>query len=282
MVNYNGDLLPDSAHFLNHQNRGLRFGDALSECVRYTGQSLLFWEDHYFRLMASMRQLRMEIPMNFTLEYLESEIQKSLVASGLQDRPALIEIQVVRSGGEALLPETQDVVYMISATPMEVVKYKMGRTPFLADLFKDYYLPADALGRLPHNNRLRHVLAGIFASENGLDTCILLNDRKEVAEGLQGNLFLRKGPRIKTPPLESGCRAGILRGYLLKRGIAEESYDLVEESVSPFELQQADELFMLDIVHGVQPISQYRKAIYSTEAASYVTDLLNEMIPAGA
>ena len=35
---------------------------------------VLFLEDHYFRLMASMRICRMEIPMNFTMEYFESQI----------------------------------------------------------------------------------------------------------------------------------------------------------------------------------------------------------------
>ncbi len=39
---------------------------------------ILFWEDHYFRLMASMRIMRMEIPMNFTMEFLEAQILETL------------------------------------------------------------------------------------------------------------------------------------------------------------------------------------------------------------
>ena len=282
MVNYNGDLLPDTSHFLNNENRALRFGDALSERVRYTGQNLLFLEDHYFRLMAAMRQLRMEIPMNFTLEYLEEEIRKTLLASGLESNPSLVGIQVVRNGGRGYLPETREISYIIEAQPLKEAKFTLGKPPFAADLFKDYYLPADALARLPHNNKLTHVLASIFASENDLDTCLLVNHRKEMAEGLHGNLFLRKGDQIKTPPLESGCRAGILRAYLLKQGLAENSFELVEAAISPFELQQADELFLLDIAHGVQPITRYRKATYSQQAASLVRDILNAMIPEGS
>ncbi|MEJ2585813.1 MAG: aminotransferase class IV [Robiginitalea sp.] len=279
MVNYNGDLLPESSHFLNHQNRGVRFGDALSERIRYTGRGLLFWEDHYFRLMAAMRQLRMEIPMNFTLEFLEAEIQKTLVASGHQNAPALIEIQIVRKGGAHLLPVTQEVSYIIETEALETAKFTIGGSPFVADLFRDYYIQADALSRLPHHNKITHVLASIFASENDLHTCLLLNHRKEMAEGLHGNLFLRKGKQIKTPPLDSGGSAGILRGFLLKQGLAEDGFELVEDKISPFELQQADELFLLDIVHGVQPISRYRKASFTPEAATRVTEILNEMIP---
>ncbi|MDX1332810.1 MAG: aminotransferase class IV, partial [Robiginitalea sp.] len=138
-----------------------------------------------------------------------------------------------------------------------------------------------ALSRLPHNHKLTQVLASIYASENDLGTCLLVNHRKEIVEGLHGNLFLRKGDMIKTPPLESGCRPGILRGYLLKQAAKEGPFEWVEEVSSPFELQQADELFLLDIARGVQPITRYRKAHYSQEAASRVTSLLNEMVPEG-
>lgn len=282
MVNYNGDLLPESSHFLNHQDRGLRFGDAVSEKIRYTGENLLFWEDHYFRLMAAMRQLRMEIPMNFTLEVLEAEIRKTLVASSRGKLPALIQLIVVRKGGTQLLPKTQEISYIIEAEPLGSAGFTKGRSPFVSDLFRDYYLQADALARLPHHNRITPVLASIFADENDLDTCLMLNHRKEVAEGLHGNLFLRKGDRIKTPPLDSGCRAGILRAYLLKEGFPDGSFKLVEEGISPFELQQADELFLLDIVHGVQPITKYRKAVFNNEAATRVTEILNGLIPAGS
>lgn len=283
MVNYNGDLLPHSSHFFNHQNRGLRFGDALSETIRYTGENLLFWEDHYFRLMAAMRQLRMEIPMNFTLETLEAEIRKTLVASSQNKSPALIQLIVFRKGGTQLQPKTNEVSYIIEAESLESAEFIKGRTPFIADLFRDYCLQADALARLPHHNRITPVLASIFASENELDTCLLLNHRKEVAEGLHGNLFLRMGSQIKTPPLSSGCRAGILRGYLLKEGGFEgDSFELVEEVISPFALQQADELFLLHITHGVQPITKYRKASFSDEAAEKVIEILNKRILAGS
>lgn len=282
MVNYNGDLLPESSHFLNHHNRGLRFGDALTETLRYSGEYLLFWEDHYFRLMAAMRQLRMEIPMNFTLEVLEAEIRKTLLAAGHERSPALIGLIVVRNGGTRLLPETQEISFIIETARIQTVEFTTAKAPFVADLFRDYYLQADALARLPHHNRMTSVLASIYASENGLDTCLLLNHRKEVAEGLHGNLFLRKGNLIKTPPLDSGCRAGILRGFLFKEGFTDDSFELIEEGISPFELQQADELFLLDIVHGVQPITKYRKANFSDEAAHLAAVMLNKMIPAGS
>jgi uncharacterized protein YndB with AHSA1/START domain len=67
MVNLNGNLTEKAS--VSFDNRGLNYGDAVFETLRFSGGKIYFWEDHYFRLMASMRILRMEIPMNFTMEF---------------------------------------------------------------------------------------------------------------------------------------------------------------------------------------------------------------------
>ncbi|MCO5723364.1 aminotransferase class IV [Robiginitalea marina] len=278
MVNFNGDLLPASSHFTNHHNRGLRYGDALFERIKSTGKSLLFLESHYFRLMASMRQLRMEIPMEFTLEFLQEEIDKTLTAAGLSGKPAGVRLTVFRQDGVGYLPESLEVSYLIEATPLAQATFALGATPFTADLFRDYYLQADGLSRLDHAGKLPQVLASIYARDNGLDTCLLVNHRKEVAGGIHGNLFLRKGNQIKTPPQGSGCAEGVLWKVLLKQKWAENPYEITEAVVSPFELQQADELFLLDSLTGIQPITHYRKAVYGTEASEYFTRGLNELV----
>lgn len=278
MVNFNGDLLPESAHFLNHTNRGLRFGDALSEAIRFDGEQLLFWEDHYFRLMACMRQLRMEIPMQFNMEFAEAEVRKTLTASGLEGRPARIGITVFRRDGLRSNPDSLEVSYVIEAEPLPEKIYTLPGDEFRADLFKDYYLHADPLARLNHNNRILEVLAGIYASENGYQTCIMLNHRKEVVSGLGGNLFIRKGEQIRTPSLDSGCPDGILRKQLLRLGEKDTPYTWEATAVSPFELQQADELFLADVIGGIRPVTAYRKAGYTTDAAAYLVERLNREI----
>ena len=62
MINSNGELLSEQEAKLSVFNRGLAYGDALFETIKTLNGKILFWEDHYFRLMASMRILRMEIP----------------------------------------------------------------------------------------------------------------------------------------------------------------------------------------------------------------------------
>ena len=58
-------LTSQEAAKLSLKNRGLLYGDAVFETIKAVNGQLFFWEDHYFRLMASMRILRMAIPMHF-------------------------------------------------------------------------------------------------------------------------------------------------------------------------------------------------------------------------
>ena len=73
MININGTILEDSEAHLPVNNRAFAYGDAVFETIKVNNKPL-FWEAHYFRLMASMRILRMEIPMHFTPEFLASQI----------------------------------------------------------------------------------------------------------------------------------------------------------------------------------------------------------------
>ena len=78
MINFNGSLLEEHT-ILSTQNRGYAYGDALFETIRAINGKVIFWEDHYLRLMSSMRILRMEIPMNFTMEFIEEQIVKTII-----------------------------------------------------------------------------------------------------------------------------------------------------------------------------------------------------------
>ena len=78
MVNVNGCLVAKEKATISIFNRGFNYGDSVFETLRVSFGKILFLEDHYFRLMASMRILRMEIPMNFTLEYIENQIMQTI------------------------------------------------------------------------------------------------------------------------------------------------------------------------------------------------------------
>jgi branched-chain amino acid aminotransferase len=275
MVNCNGALQAADKAIFTHNNRAFKYGDALFETVRYVNGTLFFWEDHYFRLMASMRILRMEIPMDFTLEFLEEEIKKTIESNQLESGAVRVRLTVFRNDGGLYTPATNDVSYVIETNAMESPFFIIEEKPYEVELFKDYYVNKDMLSNLKSTNKVLNVVAGVYAQENGYANCLLVNTDKKVVEAINGNLFLVKGNQIKTPPLSDGCLDGIIRKNLMKLIAGSEDYDLVEDSVSPFELQKMDEMFLTNSIVGIQPISKYRKKEYDTKVAKSLVGKLN-------
>lgn len=275
MINLNGELLKDSS-FIPSENRGYKYGDAVFETVKAVHGKLLFWEDHYFRLMASMRIMRMEIPMNFTMEFLESEILKTLEANSLLKSSARIRLNVDRGNGGKYLPSEQKISYNISAETLSSDFYTISnQSQYTVDLYKDFFVAPGLLSTLKTNNKAINVLGSIYAKENGWHNCLLLNTNKNVVEALNGNLFLVSGETIKTPPLEDGCLKGIMRKQLIEVIVNSGDYVIEETSISPFELQKADELFISNVIIGIQPILKYRKKEFSTTISEDILRRLN-------
>ncbi|NNK72614.1 MAG: aminotransferase class IV [Flavobacteriaceae bacterium] len=278
MININGTIIPSSEASISINNRGFTYGDAAFETLRYAKGKILFWEDHYFRLMATMRILRMEIPMNFTPEYLEGEMIKLIEANELANHPVRIKLMVSRKSGGYYTPETNDIDYLIKVSQLERVEYQAITEKYVVDLYKDFYIPPGLLSNLKTNNRLINILAGIYAKEQQLENCLLLNADKMVVEALNGNIFLVKDNIIKTPPLSDGCLKGIMRKQIIDLVKADGDLQLVEASISPFELQKADELFITNCIAGIAPVSQYRKKIFINSVAKRLTQALNSRL----
>ncbi|WP_299439326.1 aminotransferase class IV [uncultured Aquimarina sp.] len=281
MININGNLLADNEASLSITNRGYAYGDALFETIRVNSGTILFWEDHYFRLMASMRILRMEIPMNFTPEFLQQEILDLIEKSGFMNSSVRIKIMVNRKEGGLYTPMNNGIDYSISVKPLASAFYTLSNDSYEVTLFKDHYMAPDLLSTLKSNNKLVNILGGVFAKENGFENCLLLNTNKMVIEALNGNLFLVKGNKIKTPPVADGCLKGVLRTQLLRILEKLPEYELEEASVSPFELQKADELFITNVITGIQPITKFRKKEYKTEITKRLLGILNARIRIG-
>ncbi len=281
MINFDGKLLAKEVDFLNHENRGLRYGDSLFETIRVVNGNTFFWEEHYLRLMASMRILRMEIPMNFTMEYLEDQIFKTINASDIEVKSVRVRLTVFRKNGGLYTPETNNVSYLIEVKALHSPFYVIEDATYVVELFKDFYVNPDMLSTLKTNNKILNVVGSIFAKENKYQNCLLLNTNKSVVEALNGNLFLVKGNVIKTPPISDGCLNGIIRNKLIAILAKIEDYTFIEESISPFELQKADELFVTNAIVGIQPITKYRKKDFETAVSKNLLGKLNAMARLG-
>lgn len=275
MINSNGN----NSTALNSlsQNRGFLYGDAVFETVKIVNSKILFLEDHYFRLMASMRILRMEIPMDFTMEFFEEQVLTTVTNNGFA-KSSRARITVYRNDGGFYLPTTNTISFLIHASPLDNKEYLLESRPCEVDLYKDFYISKQLLSSLKTTNKVLHVTASIYADENDLDNCILLNESKNVVEVLQGNIFMVQGNRLITPPVSEGCCNGVLRKQLLVLAKKIEGLEVIEEVISPFDLQKADELFYTNVIKGIQSITKYRKKDFTNVLANQLVEKLNEHI----
>ena len=274
MINFNGNL-QDNNTVITNNNRAYAYGDGLFETIKAVHGKLLFFEDHYFRLMASMRIMRMEIPMSFTLEFLQDEILKTLKANQLDNATSRVKLQVHRVEGGLYQPESNDVEFIVSVKALDQDFYLLNEGNYEVDLFKDFYVSPSLISTLKTNNKALNVVGSIYAKENKLANCLLINTNKSVVEALNGNVFLVKGNTIKTPPLSDGCLKGIIRKQLIEIINLMDQYTLEEASISPFEIQKADEMFITNVITGIQPVSKYRKKQFKTDVAKALLQKLN-------
>ena len=276
MINYQGDIIELKALPVQDVKRATMYGDAVFETIRMRDNKLLFVEDHYFRLMASMRILRMPIPMEFTPEFFVDEANKLAEEVAVTD--GRLRLQVVRkSEGKYTPDDNNECVWWMELEELSSQDYTWTSKGLKVDLFKDHYIQPGLLSTLKSSNALPYVLAGIFAKENGFDAMLLVNDKKMLVEANAANVFVLKDNILKTAPLEDGPLRGVFRKNLI--GWAKEiGLEIKEESINPFELQKADEIWLTNTISGVQWVEKYRKRTYKGDKAKELIELLQRKL----
>lgn len=277
MVHINGSLYNDNDALINHDNRGTYYGDSVFETIHCYKGVPIFFEAHYFRLMSSMRIMRMDIPDSFTPEYIESSIIDILNKNHHNDGHARIRFTVWRNTGGFYTPLNNTVSYSISSSLIEGNPFE-NSTYKTAELFKDYYVSSGLLSTIKSAQKIVNVLAGRYALENDYQEMFLMNDKKMITEGISGNIFLRSGNKVKTPPIIDGCLNGIMREQVINQIKRMINYTIEEESITPFELQRADEIFTTNVIQGIVAISKYRKKEFENSLAVELKEIFSEKL----
>ena len=275
MINYNENYINKSDSDL--LNRGFLYGDSVFESIRIVNNKIIFWEDHYMRLMSSMRIIRIEIPQSYTPDFFKLQITNTIskVNSSFTGR---VRLTIFREGGGYYTPELSSPSFIVNCSVIDIKEFFLKDSEFKVDLFKDYYIQNDLLSNLKTNNKLINVLAGIYANENNLDNCILLNNKKNVTEFLNGNLFIVRGNKIITPNLDSGCLKGVMRKKIIEYVKLLPEFSIEETVISPFDLLSANEIWLTNSISGIINVTNYRNKSFSNDIAKIFIDFLNKKV----
>jgi branched-chain amino acid aminotransferase len=274
MINWNGALQLKEKAVVSSSDRAFRYGDAAFETILARGGQLQFWEEHYFRLMAAMRILRMSIPMTYTPEYLEQEILRTLDSSDLQAADARVRLQVGRGPGGSYMPESDEVYFVIDTDPLDLIPFQVGEGLHV-DVFRDHKKARNLLSSVKSSNALFYIIAAQWAKENDLDDCLILNEDNQVIESTRSNLFLyvAEGQKLITPEKDSGALKGIMQKKVSELSEKLE-LELQERPISPFDVLKADEVWLTNSLRGIQSVRQYKKQRFGSEMAQKMNGLI--------
>ncbi len=270
---FNGNFFDEADALFGKINRAFLWGDLITESVKISEGNALLWEEHYFNLMASMRIFRMKIPMAFTQEFFEDEIQKLISENKISN--AKIQIGIYRNADSENYLTKSSVSYLIEISEVYTsAEYSWKKEPSEIEIFKDYAVNPSFFTQI-RSHKPEEIIARAFMQENEYEDLVLLNFEKRIARTVLGNPFLIQGNKVKTPKISEGGIRSVTRNYLCNLINKSENFTFEETDIFPFELLKTDEVFICLESEGILSIHQNRKKTYSTEKTKEIFELLN-------
>lgn len=245
---------------LELKNRAFLSGDAVKVSFFIRNSKLIMDEECYFFLMASMRKMRLNIPLSYTLEFFQNLFNTKVIEeSGIQN--GIINFLVFRNSDGITLSKSS-VSYYFEVDEMDDV-LSIHQRPLELDLIKEINVNNNLLSNIrvhcPEN-----IYGGIYAQENDLDDVILLNPNKRIARSTTGNLLFLEGDVIKIPKQSEGAYISPLLEnfvtFLHKNNLA----DTQEHEIIAFESQKAEEILLISDEKGVFSVKKIRNKTFES------------------
>ena len=243
---------------LNVKNRAFLLGDAVKVSFFVRDAKLIMDEECYFFLMASMRKMRMNIPLTYTLEFFQSLFQQNVIEER-NIKNGIINFQVFRNSDGITLSKSS-ISYFYEVVEMNDVLSVHDRLLEL-DLIKEINVNNNLLSNIRVHSP-ENIYGGIYAQENDLDDVILLNPNKRIARATSGNLLFLDGDVIKVPKQTEGAYISPLMEnfvtFLHKNNLA----DIQEHEIIAFESQKAEEILLISDEKGIFSVGKIRNKTF--------------------
>ncbi|SEH28334.1 aminotransferase class IV [Chryseobacterium culicis] len=249
---------------LNVKNRAFLWGDAVKVSFFVRNGRLIMDEECYFFLMASMRKMRMNIPLTYTLEFFQTLFQKEII-EGKGVKNGIINFQVFRNhDGITLAKSSVSYFYEVSEmTDVLAVHQRLLELDLTKEINVNNNLLSNIRVHCPEN-----IYGAIYAQENDLDDVILLNPNKRIARTTVGNLLFLEGDVIKVPKQTEGAYISPLMEnfvtFLHKNNLA----DIQEHEIIAFESQKAEEILMISDEKGIFSVGKIRNKTFENSRFS--------------
>jgi branched-chain amino acid aminotransferase len=236
----NGDLLPDDDARVSVFDHGLVVGDGVFETIKVADGVPFAMTRHLARLRRSALGLGLPEP---NLDEIRAGALAVVAESG---KPPLARLRITVTGGKAPLGSERGnspvtAIVAMAEQPKPAASVDVATVPWPRN-------ERGALSGLKTTSYGENVRALAYAAERGGSEAIFGNTVGQLCEGTGTNVFVVTGGRLLTPPLSSGCLAGVTRALVIEWAGAE------EEELALEALAEADEAFLSGTTRDVQPI----------------------------
>ncbi|HYY90680.1 MAG TPA: branched-chain-amino-acid transaminase [Candidatus Dormibacteraeota bacterium] len=253
LVYIDGEYYPKGSAKISVYDHGLLYGDGVFEGIRAYNGIVFHLREHIERLLEGLRITRINVSL--TKEDLMNAVIETLRRNNFMD--AYIRLIITRGRGNlGLDPRSSPKSSVIIMTePVGPAHGKEAREKGITAIISSYR--RDMVDGTTHElkslNYIQSVLAKFQAIDAGTDEVVMLDHRGMVSEFHGSNLFLVKSGAVHSPTSASGILHGITRSRVLK--LAEElGYDAHERDITPYELLNADEVFLTGTMAEVVPV----------------------------
>lgn len=237
----NGELVEAAQAQVPIDDHGLVVGDGGFETLKTSGGRAFAVTRHLRRLRRTLDALAIDMPDE---QLLRDAIADTVQAAGHAE--ARIRLTVTAGAGSlgSAKPAGPPAV-IVAVTELHVESEPHAVTvPWTRN-------ERGATTGLKTTSYAENVRALRAAHEVGASEAIFANTRGELCEGTGTNVFVVIDGRCLTPPVSSGCLAGITRGLLL------EADPTIEERALPLSvLESAEEVFLTSTTRDVQGLTR--------------------------
>jgi branched-chain amino acid aminotransferase len=272
-VCWNGIFTEESELHLDvRTNRAFRYGDGFFETIRFEHNSIPLFKYHLQRMEASNNLFKFETSI-FSFSNIAMLIGQTFQLNNIES--GIARVTFFRSGEGRYTPLQNEMNFLIEVTEQAFGSY--------FSLLKEVgisertVLQEHSFSHIKSLNALPYVFASIEAKQNNWNECLLPNTKNEIAEGTWSSLVWIEENQIYTPPLSSGCVASTMK-EALKEMVKQKGELWTEKVCELYNLQQAQEIWLLNATRGIQAIEQFQGISYSYEIAKETARELNKFL----
>ena len=254
-INANGKIIEQDRAFIRVDDHSYRYGDGLFETMKVVNARISLSELHFERLFNGLKLLKFQMPPLLSPARIEREI---IDLCKKNNCTSLARVRLsVSAGHGGLYDDEGKLRYIIECSPLTNTINQLNENGLVIDVFPAAKKSCDIFSNLKTASHLPYAMAARFARENQLNDCLLFNTNNSICDSTIANVFWIADGKIHTPPLSEGCIAGVMRSYLISR-LLPRGYELLEKVCETSDLENADEVFLTNAIHGIKWVKEFR------------------------